>query len=134
MRFMTCGDGNLGGATLVFESAASPITCLYRLTFFTSRSGPSRQHTGDGDHAVRVRCQRFARRCRVARRHHDRGGGVTVSDRAIDAVMVVGAVTGERDQGRIHLFQQRVDLEASSTSFVVSVAATISPVSASMPI
>src|SRR3954468_18535287 len=46
------------------------------------------------------------------RRHDDRGFGMTGSDRAVDAVLVVCAIAGERGDGTIDLVEQGTDLRA----------------------
>src|SRR6516165_3894280 len=118
------GDGDLGGATLVVSNAQSitdyslvpPDGGLNAAALVVAR------HLLPADPALLgntlemavTLCgfgfSRFARHRRGARRHHNHGVGITVSDRAIDAVLVVGAVTGERDQGPFHLVQQRAGL------------------------
>src|SRR5438270_5223910 len=47
-----------------------------------------------------------------ARWHDDRGFGMTGSDRAVDAVLVVCAIAGERGDGTIDLVEQGTDLRA----------------------
>src|SRR5437870_13228923 len=47
-----------------------------------------------------------------ARWHDDRGFGMTGSDRAVDAVLVVCAIGGERGDGTIDLVEQGTDLRA----------------------
>src|SRR5437016_12469742 len=44
--------------------------------------------------------------------HDDRGFGMTGSDRAVDAVLVVCAIGGERGDGTINLVEQGTDLRA----------------------
>src|SRR3954469_12838671 len=82
----------------------------------------------------RIGLCRLARHRRGAWRHNDRGVRIALNDGTVDVVLIVGAVARERGHGPVHLVQQRTGLGASSTSFAVSAAATISPVLASMPI
>src|SRR5438874_12530911 len=44
--------------------------------------------------------------------HDDRGFGMTGSDRAVDAVLVVCAIAGERGDGTMNLVEQGTDLRA----------------------
>src|ERR1700746_1089051 len=77
---------------------------------------------------------RLARHATRTRWHNDRRIGMAGSDLAVDAVLVVCTIAGQRSDGIINLVEQGTDLRAgSSTSLVVNAAATIRPVSASTP-
>jgi len=76
---------------------------------------------------------RIARHGRGTRRHHDRRFGMRLGDGGGDAVLVVCTVAGERGHRSRHLMDKRPTSAPSSTSLVVSAAATICPVSASRP-
>jgi hypothetical protein len=78
---------------------------------------------------------RLGRRLGIAfdRWHDDRGIGMAGRDLAVDAVLVVWAITGERSAGIANPVEQGSDLQPSSRSLVVSAAATMRPVSASIP-
>ena len=54
----------------------------------------------------------LARNCIRTRWHDDRGLGMTDSDRAVDAVLVVCAIAGERSDGIVNLVEQGTDLRA----------------------
>src|ERR1700746_4172895 len=77
---------------------------------------------------------RLARHATRTRWHNDRRIGMAGSGLAVDAVLVVCPIAGQRRCGIINLVEQGTDLRAgSSTSLVVNAAATIRPVSASTP-
>src|SRR5712691_12456828 len=69
-----------------------------RLQMPVTRSG--RSICGLARHRIRTRW------------HDDRGFGMTGSDRAVDAVLVVCAIAGERGDGTIDLVEQGTDLRA----------------------
>src|SRR4029077_5740521 len=75
----------------------------------------------------------LARNRTRTRWHDDRGFGMTGSNLAVDAVLVVCAIAGERGDGTINLVEQGTDLRAVIDILVVSAAATTRPVSASTP-
>src|SRR5205807_9096716 len=63
-----------------------------------------------------TRCERrlggLARHGTRTRWHDDRGIGMAGSDLAVDAVLVICAIAGERSDGTINLVEQGTDLRA----------------------
>jgi hypothetical protein len=148
------GDGDLGRPTLILTRAHPPLRARspvtddllvasdgglnaapfvvagYRLPPDPAFLGNLLEMTVALGRLTRGRCTGSRRR---SRRHDDGGLRLVVRHRTIDAILIVGAITGERRHVPGHLSKQRANLRGVIHVVRRRIGGTISPVSASIP-